>query len=450
MEEQLDMKEQLEQEQNKEAPKHVYDRADLLLAVPVIIGAWLYVRGWWWFPKSWITAFTACFLAAGLILLSVRKEKMSREGKLYLAFTVFGALWFLIIRIPALGFDGEQDIAAYVVAFLHVTGVYWLLTVSNCRIDGCLNENSVRDLGRGFFSLPFFNCYMLPDMMIQFIKKLAGKAAVPKEGKWENWTAVHIFWGILASLPVLVIVLPMLAAADESFKAFLGNLAEWCSGLLDAFRNLFSFSEILDNLLIFMIGCYLFGLFCGAFRTKPPKAGKKLLMPSTILLTFLSVICGVYLLFFIVKFVDAAGVIFTAQRDVVYSSFARQGFFELCFIAVINFCLFYGVKAFADAENKIIKGALSLLGAETLGFIVLAFSKMSLYISVYGFTFKRVFTSWFMCVLFVTFSLLIKAVWKKGNAIRPSVLFASVTFLLLAYSNIDGWMAAFNLMMQVA
>ena len=90
---------------------------------------------------------------------------------------------------------------------------------------------------------------------------------------------------------------------------------------------------------------------------------------------------------------------------------------------------------------------LSLLCAETLGFIMLAFSKMCLYISVYGFTFKRVFTSWFMAVLFITFFRLIYCIWKQGNAIKTAVLFASATFLLLAYSNMEGWMRQANLMM---
>ena len=60
----------------------------------------------------------------------------------------------------------------------------------------------------------------------------------------------------------------------------------------------------------------------------------------------------------------------------------------------------------------------------------------------YGF--KRVFTSWFMAVLFLTFVLLVGEIWKKFNGVRIAVMTGAVTFLSLAYSNMPAWMAAYN------
>ena len=53
---------------------------------------------------------------------------------------------------------------------------------------------------------------------------------------------------------------------------------------------------------------------------------------------------------------------FSHQQSFVYSDYARQGFFELCFISVINFGLFYFIKVFSDREKKTVKLMLSYCG----------------------------------------------------------------------------------------
>lgn len=427
--------------------KTVYKKEDMILALILISGAWIYINGLRYFNDSRLSVFTLWFLAAGICYLNMTGQKMTREGEFYLILTAISGAWFLVSFLPGCSNWQDQEITFYLALFLHVMGVYWVLTISKNRIDGCLNENGLRDIVRGLFILPFANFIRIVSVLIGGFTTCIRRLKVHKKEK--STVALQILIGIGVSIPVLILVLPALAAADENFRVFTGDFALWCVEMWLSFCSIFSFSEILVNFVLLAIGCYLFGLFYGAFHTQPPKPWEKTELPVAILLTFSTVICGVYLLFFAVKFVGTFTVLFSQNPDVVYSDFARQGFFELCFIAAINFCLFYGVKSFASGENKWVKAALTLLGTETLLFILLAFSKMSLYISVYGFTFKRVFTSWFMGVLFFTFILLIRNVWKKCEAIRSAVIFGAVTFLLLAYSNVDFWIIRLNVLMQV-
>ena len=49
-----------------------------------------------------------------------------------------------------------------------------------------------------------------------------------------------------------------------------------------------------------------------------------------------------------------------------------------------------------------------------------------------------------MAVLFLTFVLLVGEIWKKFNGVRIAVMTGAVTFLILAYSNMPAWMAAYN------
>lgn len=429
-----------------------YGWNDYILLLTAAFASWAYVRGSGIFPDAWLPLFTALFAFAGIFYLSSIGRKMDGEGKLYFAFMAAAALWFLVKYLPGQQDWERQDIMPYVVLFLHGAGVYWLLTIGGARVRGRLDESCIRDLLRGFFAIPFSHFDAAFLAAVHGIRKL--RSGDPGTKKRQRDKAGQILFGIVMSVPVLIIVLPMLASADESFSSFIGGISDICLSLTQKFFDALLFGDFLLNLLVFLGTCYFFGLFYGAFHAKVPKigetagsSGKAAQIPFTAMMSFSAAVCGVYILFFLVKFSDILMKAFSQQKSFVYSEYARQGFFELCFIAVINFMLFYFIKMFSDGENRVVKWILSLLSVETLGFIILAFSKMCLYISVYGFTFKRVFTSWFMAVLFVSFSRLFYCTWKRGNAIKPAVVFASVTFLLLAYSNMGVWMNQANLMM---
>lgn len=418
-----------------------YKKEDYFLAIVLFTAAWFYVWGVWYFPGSWIVIFTGLFLLAGTGYLKMTGKSMSKEGRLYFFFTLASAVWFLLKYIPGYVGAAYQVMTFYVAIFLHCAGVYWLLTISGNRVGNCLDESSIRDLSRGFCALPFCHCYRLPAALVSLLQALG------RRGKHKNMKGASLsqaMVGIICSVPILIVIIPILAAADDSFYQFFMMVSHRFLWIVDAALSSLGFMNTVLKVSVLMIGCYLFGLFYGAFHTKPPKPFEKTTLPSTILISFLTVICSVYGLFFLAKSVSVVSALSQTKETMSYSSFARQGFFELCLIAVINFCLFSAVKFFAEMEKIQIKSILSILGIETLGLILLAFSKMSLYISVYGFTFKRVFTSWFMCVLFFTFYQLLRQVWKKENAIRLSVLFGAVTFLALAYSNPGWWIELLN------
>ena len=130
-----------------------------------------------------------------------------------------------------------------------------------------------------------------------------------------------------------------------------------------------------------------------------------------------------------------------AEGDMLVSTYAREGFFELCWIAAINFVIFAMVRWYSPKAGRIMKLLVSALGAETIAFVMLAFSKMWYYIQTYqGFTFKRAMCCWFLLTLFVLFALMIAEIWtKKIKGIQAGVLFGSVPFLLMAYSNMPAW-----------
>lgn len=426
-----------------------YSRRDYALIPIMVIAAFIYIRGASFFPGAWLPLFVAVFVDAGFFCLPSDKRRMGREGRIYLVFLAVAGLWYLVKYLPGQQDWEQQEIMPYMTLFLHGIGVYWLLTISESRLRGVLDESLICDLGIGVSAIPLKSSGKIISVALDWVKQFQNSDRKTKRKKRK---AGQILFGILMSIPVLVIVLPLLAAADDSFSAFISGFFDLCRNLTSSFFNSLLFDDFWLNIVAVLAACYFYGLFYGSFHEKNTKhkiwinrKSSVNTLPDAIMVSFSAAVCGVYALFFLVKFSDILVKAFAMRQGYEYSEYARQGFFELCFIAVINFCLFYFIKICTGKQNKAVKIMLSLLCTETLGFIVLAFSKMFLYINGYGFTFKRVFTSWFMAVLFIAFARLFYCLWKQGNAIRTAVLFGSVTFLLLAFSNMDAWIWQANL-----
>ena len=341
--------------------KRNYERRDYLLALIMAAASFVYVRGSEFFSGAWLPLFTALFVSAGVFYLHSLGRRMDREGKTSLFFLIAGAVWFLVKYLPGRQEWELQGIMPYVTLFLHGAGVYWLLTVSGARIKGVLDESCILDLGKGFFALPFMNFGEVFLAAAHGVKQFRSSDQETKKKQKDK--AGQILFGVMMSIPVLVIVLPMLAGADESFSAFVGGLSNLCSTLTENFFEALLFGNLLLNLMVILGTCYFYGLFYGAFHAKSTKedagqvngsrsVGSARTRPR---LSFSSAVCGVYVLFFLVKFSDILAKAFSHQQSFVYSDYARQGFFELCFISVINFGLFYFIKVFSDREKKTVK-----------------------------------------------------------------------------------------------
>lgn len=374
-----------------------------------------------------MVCFSCLFLGTGLWYAWKRQIKPDRSSWLYFGFTAAAVLWFIVFM------KTDQDIAIFMLMFLHGVAVYWLLVLTGSRSKNCLDERVTLDLARGFFAIPFSNFGSIFGAMGNWIQYLFGR----REQKSRK--LIQVCLGALMSIPVLCIVIPLLMNADDSFEYLLGNIVI----VFDEFFMMFNpFQAWFNTIFVLFISCYLFGLFYGAFHKEAPKPVSRKL-PRVMLDTFLGIFLVVYALFFAAKLSGVSGAMEQIEEGTLLTStYARSGFFELCRIAAINLVMFSFVKWYASSHMREIRVMLSILGIQTLGFIGLAFSKMGLYISIYGLTFKRVFTSWFMIVLFVAFSLLIAENWKKFNAVRISVIFGCITFLLLAYSNMPVWIAS--------
>ncbi|MGN0621930.1 MAG: DUF4153 domain-containing protein [Porcipelethomonas sp.] len=265
-----------------------------------------------------------------------------------------------------------------------------------------------------------------------------------------------ILLGLVFAVPLTLVVATLLMTADKGLEQMLNSV----------FRSIFS-----ENIWIFFLrliiavpcACYLFGMiYSGAFqkglspcddsRFEDSLSSAKCIH-NVIFYTAVTPVCILYVLFFI----SQAGYFLSAfagnlPEGYSYSTYARSGFFELLTVAVINLAVIVSINLFSRNSGKNKPGSLKaysiLLSVFTLILIATAASKMIMYISFYGLTRLRVYTTWFMILCAVVFVLIIIKQIRYDFRISHWVSCTFVImFAVLCFSRPDALIAEYNIKM---
>lgn len=257
----------------------------------------------------------------------------------------------------------------------------------------------------------------------------------------------QILVGVAAAVGVLLVVLPLLLMSDRIFSQLFGFLFGWID--LSAILENLKLEKIIGIGLTFltgMVGIYAF--FAGIFDSIDPVCGKNVdnkWEPVTGI-AFLSVLGFVYSIFSLIQ------VLFLFLRignglpgEMTYSQYAREGFWQLLFVGIINFATVIICKALFE-ENRILKGLLLLVSSCTCIMILSASYRMALYILEYHLTFLRVFVLWFLMVLIlVFFGLMYHIINPKFRLFPYAVSVVSVLYIGFSLCNVDRIIAAYNI-----
>ena len=119
----------------------------------------------------------------------------------------------------------------------------------------------------------------------------------------------------------------------------------------------------------------------------------------------------VYLVFFVSQWkYYVSGFTGVLPQGFSYAEYAREGFFQLCSVSVINLVITAVVILFMQRQGSgstLVRRLICILfSLFTLVLIATALAKMGMYIESYGLTQKRVYASWLMLVLAVVFVLI--------------------------------------------
>jgi len=249
-----------------------------------------------------------------------------------------------------------------------------------------------------------------------------------------------ILIGAFIALPLLIVITSLLATADMVFHRFLTELV---SNSVRGLRRIDFFFIVT----FCVVTVYCTGYIWNAknissrrnidFRTMP--------LDTTIGATFLALINALFLLFSVIQVVYLfTGGIFSLPGSIVYSEYARQGFFQLLAVTIINFAVIYVLLTFfSDAvEKPIIRKMLYMLLAFTLVLIASSFFRMFLYMNVYAATPLRLAVVTFLVaelVLIVITAMKLKD--PKSPFIKRFILTLFV-FYIIANVTASGYVSA--------
>jgi len=130
-----------------------------------------------------------------------------------------------------------------------------------------------------------------------------------------------------------------------------------------------------------------------------------------------------------------------------YAEFARRGFFELCVIAVINLLVLTGthlgieITKRQSAATRVLNTLLAVL---TLVLIATAFSKLALYISIFGLTVQRLLPGVFLIFLTIVFGGVIARQSLRFPIMRLAAFTGTTLLCLLFVINTDALVVNYN------
>lgn len=243
---------------------------------------------------------------------------------------------------------------------------------------------------------------IFPRYLFRNLKFLKIKTSREKTNKILN-----AVFGIIVGIVFSIVILLLLMSADDYFNKFVSK----------AFISInLDFSKIMQFVIFFII---IFSIGVNLIRNRyiVMKENKTRKIDHTIIISMLLVINLVFVLFLISEVSKLCGNFLQIPKGYIYSSYAREGFFQLLFVTIINFSiiLYLLYKTNVIKENKIIRNLVLILIAFSVLLIFNSYYRMFLYIGKFGFTNLRLQVILFLFIELILFGIIIKKIINKVN-----------------------------------
>ncbi len=216
----------------------------------------------------------------------------------------------------------------------------------------------------------------------------------------------NIILGIIISIPFVLIILVLLASADDYFNALIEKIIWNIDKTID-------FKFIKNNFLVLGFSFItLFSTFINIYKHKETNVtiSEKKKIEPTIINTILIAINFVFLLFIVSEISRLTGNFLDLPAKYTYASYAREGFFQLLLVTIINFSIIFYIlyKTNGIKENKLLKYLVLLVITFTIILIFNSYYRMYMYMHTFGFTVLRC-----QVILFLLMELIISLIMIK-------------------------------------
>lgn len=415
-----------------DTPKRIFTFSECFFAWLCLIGGYVF---WRFLPID--TAPFGGFLLVVIIFVSTAIISKIKGAVLRPLPVIMGIS--AIIISSALVICSNTFLYFFVYCYALATYCYFVYAINGNATKPGFNDLIIVDFIKSLFILPFCSFGYL------------FKAIFTGRGKGNGKAFLKILLGVAIALIPTGIVISLLSY-DSSFRELLSNIF--------AFRFIDFFTFMVRLSLAIPTAMYVYGLFISSVDHKCPNvlnentcskiSLKVKFLPAATTLTAVIPLLAVYVLFFISQWdYYISGFTGILPDGLSYADYARDGFFQLCKVSVINLIVIIIAMIFMQQKDSFGKNLLKAMSITysivTLILISTALSKMFMYISYYGLTQKRVYSTWLMSVIAIIFILLIiRQFVPSFKVVACSLCVCVVMFAGLAVANTDSLIAGYN------
>lgn len=322
--------------------------------------------------------------------------------------------------------------------------INYMMLVLVCSLYGlyCIGLSGKNKYNTGNYRIIFDFLY---DTFIKPFKAIPYFAGAVKASNGKDKKNIYALIGVLLSIPVLLVIIPLLMRSDAAFDGFVRGLT----------HDLFSF---IVQLIVFVIILPYFILYAYSkhITTQNKLSGKntkKILLHYSAGISFLSVISTVYVVYLfsqLAYFFSAFEGILPEDYTLSKSAFARRGFYEMFVICCINIVI-VSLTLMLCRKSKNRKASIVLkflsMFITVFDFVLLAsaFAKMIMNVEHYDLSRNRVLVSVFMlmiAVVLVFFTIHIFA--PRVPYMRSIIIICSVIFIAMSFCDINARVAEHN------
>ena len=373
------------------------------------------------FQLGYAIAYVLCVLCSGGYLIS-RGHKLN----------FYSAALLVLSMITATSFARADDAVVKLVMFLFMfistnLGLCLLAKKNQFRPSGLCSvlDAFTTQFGRGFGELPASYRGLF--------------AAFRRSGTLGQKTCA-ILVGLGITVPVMLIIIPLLIQADAAFEGLLKYLPEFSVAY-----------AILTVIFGSGLACVLYTRNTALHHGNDPRQristflGISPLTINTVLIGVCVVYCA-YLVSQLAYLVGGfAGIL---PEDFTLAQYARRGFFEMAWLCAINLTIMVLSLSLCKKESHapLVTRLLCLfVGIVTLFLVATASAKMILYIESYGLTRLRVLTQVVMVFLaVVTLTVCLWLFIPKLSYMKTVMLAALIIGTTVSWIDVDTMVARYN------
>lgn len=368
---------------------------------------------------------------SGFVILHLKKQKLSPV-------CIFSAVSALVIG-SALVLTGTKFLIKLSMAYSLASYCYFLYAALGNRIEEGFSDYIYIDFIKILFILPFRSIGTI-------FPALSNKSA-EKGSRF----LLRILIGVGIAIIPTALVFGYLSYDDGFIK------------ILD---DMFSVDgdqvghTILSLIFTLPLAMYGFGLYASAnkrflhseMNAQSCQSGlqKAKILPQLTAVVAVLPILFLYVVFFISQWkYYISGFTGSLPADFSYAEYARQGFFELCAVSVINLLLIVAIAFFIkrgkNGRSVILQIVATVFCLCTLILISTAIAKLIMYIEYYGLTPKRIYAMWLMVLIGIVFLLIALGQFvRKFKTVAAGFTVAVVLFGALCVCNVNGICANYN------